>query len=115
MKDMNIEQLLVLLFFVLIPLLQFIVERLRKRGVMRRPPAETTPPTPHQIWIPATSSVEATLTSGHGPIAQTQRGPSPHPDQRLSHGKLLASREELRRAIIYKTILETCRADNPPA
>jgi hypothetical protein len=115
MNKVSIEQLLILLIFVLVPLLQFIVERLRRGVVIQPTPDEAVLPTPQPQRMSQTPSVGEAQTSKNVPVAQTQRTASPPHPLQFTRRRLLASREEIRRAIVYKTILEACRADDPPA
>lgn len=114
MKDVSLEEILVLLVFVLYPLLQFIVERIRRGAAV--PPAGDEPAEPlSQGTGMAPMAEPAEAPAGERtPAAQTPPIAPPGPRRHGARRGILGDRQALRHAIIVKTILGPCRADEPP-
>lgn len=114
MEDLNLEQFLVLLILVLWPLINFILSSLR-RGAAKRP-SDAVPTIPARKRMPDRStSPPVGFQSDHAARAVVSSVPSPP----LSPGPytrktILGGKRELRRAMITKTILGVCRANDPP-
>lgn len=106
------EQLLVLLVLILIPLANFLLERLRRRqepssgrgqrsadvGMRRQAP----PPLPYEPpeWERAPRAAQHEV--------------APRAERRHDVVRFFRNRNEMRRAIIAMTILGPCRANDPP-
>jgi uncharacterized membrane protein len=114
MNDVSLEEILVLLVFVLYPLLQFIVERIRRGAAV--PPAEDESAEPLAQGTGTTLMSEpAEAPAGErASAAQTPAVPSPRSRRHDARRGILGGRQALRRAIVLKTILGPCRADEPP-
>lgn len=114
MKDVSLEEILVLLVFVLYPLIQFIVERIR-RGAAVPPagdePAEPLPQRTEMALMPGPAEAPPDECT---PAAQTPPIAPPSPRRHGARRRILGDRQALRRAIVVKTILGPCRADEPP-
>ena len=116
MKTQGIELVLLLLFFILPLLFNFVLQRVRKRRNHRdhRIPqekpveqrlrqAQTTPmpwPTPRAAGDPVHGSPARTVT----PLA----------NDRVTRRSLLGTTRDVRRAIVIMTLLGPCRAFDPP-
>ncbi len=91
MNKVSIEQLLILLIFVLVPLLQFIVERLRRGVVIQPTPDEAVLPTPQPQRMSQTPSRGGGSDEQENvPVAQTQRTASPPHPLPFTRRRLLA-------------------------
>jgi hypothetical protein len=110
MQDFPVAQLLALLLLIVLPLANWLLERLRRRF---EPPAERRQPPPQ----PAPRTFASPAPS---PIPNARIKASPAPAQillrRPAHTRaraLFASRSDLRRAIILMTVLGPCRGAEP--
>jgi hypothetical protein len=109
MQDFPIGQVVALLLFIVLPLMSWLLERLRRR--FERPPERRAPP-PQPV--PRTFSKPAPVNV---PEPAAQRKPMPeiveirrHRAVRPRRKNLLSNRRDLRRAIILMTALGPCRA-----
>jgi integrase len=108
LKNVTIEQILVLIVFVLLPLLNWLLRRLGRRRE-RQPPLPPYMPEPRQRVSeprsrapqPARDRIQA-REAPPVPAAVRRRG--------ISTNSLFRTRAEMRRAIILMTILGPCRA-----
>jgi hypothetical protein len=110
LKNVTLEQILVLIVFVLLPLLNWLLRRLG-RGRERQTPLPPYMPEPRQ---------RATVSEPGARVPQPARDriqareapPAPIAVRRLRISKdaLFRTRAEMRRAIILMTILGPCRA-----
>jgi hypothetical protein len=110
----NLGQILLLLFFIALPLLNFLLQRARKRRRDHRIPqekpveqmlrqAQTTPtprPTPRAAGDRVHRSPARTVT----PLANDQ----------ITKRSLLGTPRDARRGIVIMTLLGPCRAFDPP-
>jgi hypothetical protein len=113
MRNLGIGHVLLLLFFVVLPLINFLLRRVRKRRDHRIPQkkpveqilrqAQTTPP-PRPTSRAAGDRV-------HGSPA---RAVTPLANDRVSRRSLLGTTRDARRAIVSMTLLRPCRAFDPP-
>ena len=115
MRDLGFGQILLLIVFILVPLIKFVMQRVRKPvesetpadepvlGTPRRAQAtpESPPPTPHASRNEVHASQAPTVAT------LLSRG-------RFSKRSLLGNTRDVRRGIILMTILGPCRAFDPP-
>jgi len=112
MENVCIGQILLLLFFIVLPLVNFLLQRVRKRREHQSPqekPVEpmlrreqTTPPLP---------TPRAAGNRVHGSPA---RSVTPLARHRLTKRSLLGTPRDVRRGIVIMTLLGPCRAFDPP-
>lgn len=111
MKNFNLAPVVLLLIFLLIPLANYFLNRLKQRFEpparprqpmpdmgLRRQPAPLSAPPATRAAVPATPPTEAILPRR----------------SRESRRALFRTRREMRRAIIAMTVLGPCRANEPP-
>ena len=114
MKTPSLEQILILLLFIVLPLLNLLFQRVKRRSEGKHPEDESRleiaqraraiPPHPPEPRI--------SRDRPHGLQAPTVSTPLP---RRRSVKKLtLGGRREIRRGIILMAILGPCRASDPP-
>ncbi|MBI4525400.1 MAG: hypothetical protein HY695_16490 [Deltaproteobacteria bacterium] len=111
MKDIALEQLLVVAVFLLLPLLNWILHR-----VQRRPGTEPPPPQPARearrrapLSAPRPAAPQPTRDRIQGretPLAAARHS-------RFSKKLLFRTKADLRRGIVLMTILGPCRASQP--
>jgi hypothetical protein len=114
MKNLTLEQILVLLLFILVPLLNWLLVQLlaKRRAAIQAAAKRSIPPVPF-------GAEKTPLAPKKTPVMErvipgpTRRTPPPHmryPTTRL----LLRNKREVRRGIILMTILGPSRAREPP-
>ena len=111
MKNVTVEQLLLLIIFVLLPLLNWLLRRLGQRRE-RQHPLPPYMPEPRQRVSeprsrapqPARDRIQA-REAPPAPVAVRRR--------RISRSSFFRTRAEMRRAIILMTIVGPCRASDP--
>jgi hypothetical protein len=116
MRNLGIGQILLLLFFIVLPLINFLLQRVRKRRdhrdhripqeksveqVLRRTQA-TAPPAP---------TPRVSRSRVHGAEARTV---TPLANNRFTKRSLLGTPRDVRRGIVTMTLLGPCRAFDPP-
>jgi hypothetical protein len=113
MRSLGIGQVLLLFFFIVLPLINFLLQRVRKRRDHRIPqekPVEQilrqaqTTPTPRPTPRAAGDRV-------HGSPARTV---TPLANDRVTRRSLLGTTRDVRRGIVIMTLLGPCRAFDPP-
>ena len=116
MRDVGLEQIILLLIFILVPLINFIMHRVRRRpednmskeqsveSIPRRTQARPTTGVPKLAEFRTRAAASQAPTISSAPLA-TSRSPN---------RALLRTPRDLRRAIIIMTILGPCRAYDPP-
>jgi hypothetical protein len=113
MRNLGIGNVLLLFFFIVLPLINFLLQRVRKRRDHRIPQekpvkqilrqAQTTPtpqPTPRAAGDRVHGSPARTLT----PLA----------NDRVTRRSLFGNTRDARRGIVIMTLLGPCRAFDPP-
>jgi hypothetical protein len=113
MKNFNFEPIIVLIIFILIPLANYVLARMRRRF---EPPSSTRQPMPdmgmRRQAAPESVSQSAAYTERATPPPPT-RTMSPS-SRRWSRQTLFRTRHDVRRTIVAMTILSPCRAYDPP-
>jgi hypothetical protein len=114
MKNLSLEQIILLIIFILGPLVNILIHRVRRRSAdqaLEREPetlfrrqarvSETDRSLPR---VPRTRA-----DASEPPAVSTPRFAAP-----ITRKSLLGSKRELRRGIIIMTVLGPCRAYDPP-
>ena len=113
MKDLGIWNVLLLLFFVVLPLINFLLRRVRKRRhhpIPQEKPVEQmlrqaqTTPTPRPTPRAAGDQVHRSPARTATPLANDQ----------ITRRSLLGTTRDARRGIVIMTLLGPCRAFDPP-
>jgi hypothetical protein len=110
LKNVSLEQILVLFIFVLLPLLNWLLRRLGRRRE-RQPPLPPYDPEQRQRAT-VSEPVARAPQPARDRIQVREAPPAPAEVRRrgISTNSLFRSRVEMRRAIILMTILGPCRA-----
>ncbi len=113
MKNFSFEPIIVLIIFILIPLANYVLQRMRKRF---QPPSSTRHPVPdmgmHRQAAPESMPQSAAYTE-RAKTPRTTRTMTPS-SRRWSRKALFRTRRDVRRTIVAMTILSPCRAYDPP-
>lgn len=111
MRDFNFEPIFFLIIFVLIPLANYVLERLRRRF---EPPSPTRQPIPDM----GARRQAAPTPASTAPRERTQAAP---PNRVVASSRsgwssqtLFRTRRDVRRVIVTMTVLGPCRAYDPP-
>jgi hypothetical protein len=112
MQDIPLTQILVLLAFILVPLINLLLKRMRRR--FEPPPRREPPrqPAPRTIGKLPPVEVVASARERVPAPARTQIPPRSRPP--LRNRALFSSRRDLRRAILLMAVLGPCRALDAP-
>ena len=112
MRNLGIGNVLLLLFFVVLPLINFLLQRVRKRRhhlIPQEKPveqmlrqAQTTPPPP------------TPRAAGDRVHRSPARSVTPLANDRVTRRSLLGTARDVRRGIVTMTLLGPCRAFGPP-
>jgi hypothetical protein len=113
MKNVSFGQILLLIVFILVPVINFLRHRARRRLDTQSPKDEALTPMrrpaqPIPASAPAPRGSRDQLSESDEPAVA-----KPHTKQRLSQGALLENRGDVRRGIIIMTILGPCRTFDP--
>lgn len=115
MRDFNIGPIVLLLIFILIPLANYVLARMRRRFEQ---PGPTRQPMPDMgvrrqaatpLPGPASASTRERPDVAPPPIIVITSG-----RHRWSRGALFRTKNDVRRTIVAMTILGPCRAYDPP-
>jgi len=116
MRNITFEQILLVIIFILAPLLNFILQRVKGRLANQLPRQEPKEPMRRQSRIvptaappPAPNPADTRAPRSRVPAISVFRS-----QRRSSKTSLLGSPRDLRRGIIIMTILGPCRANEPP-
>ena len=108
----NLGQILLLLFFIALPLLNFLLQRARKR---RHHPVPQEKPVEQMFYQAQTTLPRATPRAAgdrmHGSPARAVAPPANNP---LTKRSLLGTTRDARRGVVIMTLLGPCRAFDPP-
>jgi hypothetical protein len=111
---MSLEQLLLIAFIVVLPLIQYLVRLARQRNELPKQ-AEGPPPLAHRPPVPRTAHHTAS-----GAMTAPARNPDllviPTAGRRARRGAPvvnLRNRFDLRRAVVLMTVIGPCRAASP--
>ena len=123
MRSLRLEQILLLLAFVLVPLFNLLVRWLRRRAQEQHPPQPAEPPIAAPVsregWPAAMPPrVQAIAPApDEAPRRETRRETPPAPQPRPGRRRAapLGGRPAVRRAIVAMVILGPCRGlEEPP-
>lgn len=114
MKTPSLEQIVLLIVFILLPLFNLVMQRMKRRPKSQPPKEEPATPIRRQAQAtpPPPPTPRAFRHQDYGsqaPTISTPRSRS-HTTKRL----LLETSQDVRRGIIHMTILGPCRAFDPP-
>ena len=113
MKDLGIWNVLLLLFFVVLPLINFLLRRVRKRRhhvIPQEKPVE-------QMFCQAQTTPMPRATpraAGDQVHRSPARTVTPLANDRVTKRSLLGTTRDARRGIVIMTLLGPCRAFDPP-
>lgn len=108
----NLGQILLLLFFIALPLLNFLLRRVRKRRDHRIPQEKPVEQMLHQAQ---TTLPRATPRAAGDPVhGSPARTVTPLANDQTTKRSLLGTTRDARRAIVIMTLLGPCRAFDPP-
>lgn len=117
MRNLSFQQIVLLLAFILVPLINFAIQRVRRRleheipaeesmpQVRRRANAVSTPPLP-----PAPRASLDQVRGSQGTTVSTRPATTSH----IAKRSLLGAQRDVQRGIIIMTVLGPCRAFDPP-
>ena len=111
MRNFSIEPIILLIIFILIPLANYVLERMRRRF---EPPTRSRQPMPDM----GMRRQAAPAPASPAPRARAQAAPPNRilaPSRsRWSRKTLFRTRRDVRRVIVAMTVLGPCRAYDPP-
>ena len=116
MRDLGLEQIILLLIFILAPLINFIMHRVRRRPEDNKSKEQSVEPIPRSTQ-PRPTTVVPKLAESRTRVAASQAptlASAPLATSRSIKRALLRTPRDVRRGIIIMTILEPCRAYDPP-
>lgn len=114
MKDIGFGQIILLIAFMLVPLIKFVIQRVRRSPEAQIPEEESVPQIRQQTQpVPAppplTRAALDQVGGSQGPTAVTRPSAS-----HFTKRSLLGTKGDVQRGIITMTVLGPCRAFNPP-
>ena len=113
MRNLGIEQVLLLLLFILAPLLNFLLQRVRKRRDHRIPQEKSVEQVRRRAQ--ATPSPAPTPRASRSRVHESEaRTVTPFANNRFTKRLLLGTTRDARRGIVIMTLLGPCRAFDPP-
>ena len=114
MKTPTLEQIVLLIVFILLPLLNFVIQRIQRRRKRQTPEKEPVAQIRRQAQAtPAPPPTpRASRSRVHGPQAPTIS--TPISVSHVTERSLLGTSRDVRRGMILMTILGPCRAFDPP-
>ena len=108
----NLGQILLLLFFIALPLLNFLLQRVRKRRHQLIPQEK---PVEQMFYQAQTTLPRATpRAAGDRMHGSPARPVTPLANDQITKRSLLGTTRDARRAIVIMTLLGPCRAFDPP-
>lgn len=113
MGDLSFGQIILLMVFVLVPLINFVIKQLKRRVENETPADEPVPETPRRVQAtPKVVGPPAPPTLRNEALKEPVT-PKPLSRGRFSKRSLLENTRDVRRGIIIMTILEPCRTFDP--
>jgi hypothetical protein len=114
MRNFSFEPLILLVIFILIPLANYVLERMRRRFEQQKPVRQPLPDMGFRR-----QAAPAPTPVSHAP--PRERAPQAPPEPMLTASRrgwsrktLFRTRREVRRVIVAMTVLGPCRAYDPP-
>jgi hypothetical protein len=114
MKNLTLEQIILLIIFILGPLISILMRRLGRRRQNQSPEREPVTLMRRQGRISETAPSIARVSRTRGDASEPPTVSAPRYTSRFNKSSLLGTRRELRRGIIIMTLLGPCRASEPP-
>jgi hypothetical protein len=115
LRNVTVQQILLLIIFVALPLLNWLLRRVRQRRERQIPQPPTMPEMRRRATVSEPRSLAPQqLTRDRIQAQETPRAPVAGPQRGNSKSSLFRRKAEMRRAIILMTILGPCRAADPP-
>jgi hypothetical protein len=111
MQDIPFGQLLLLIVFILVSLINLLFRRMRRR-FESQPPRQELPRQPSPRTFAKPPPVELTASVSERVRASEMAEPPPRPRRQLRSKTFFGSRRDLRRAILLMAVLGPCRAVN---
>jgi membrane-bound serine protease (ClpP class) len=108
--NVSLEQILLLVLFLLLPLLNWIFQRAARPREGKHPQSRSMPELRHRAPVSARRSPEPPRTRERNHAREALPAPAVVQRRRLSGRSLFRTRAEMRRAIVLMTILQPCRA-----
>jgi hypothetical protein len=115
MKDLGFGQIILLMIvFILVPLIKFVLQRVRKPVESETPTDKSAPDTPGRAQ--ATPAPPPTPRASRNRVRESQAPIvlTPLARSHFTKRSLLGTPRDVRRGIILMTILGPCRAFDPP-
>ena len=112
MQEIPFTQILVLLAFILVPLINLLLERMRRRFETQPPREQPHQPAPRTIAKPPPEVIASPRARVPAAPARTAIPPRLRPP--LRNRAFFSSRRDLRRAILLMAVLGPCRAVDAP-
>ena len=115
MKTVGLEQILILIALIVLPLLNVLFQRVKRHFEAKPPEGESRPGIAEEVQeIPQQLREPRMSRNRHHEIQVSAVSTSP--PRRNSATKLtLGSRQEIRRGIVLMAVLGSCRAFDPPS
>jgi hypothetical protein len=108
MQDIPFGQLLILMAFILVPVINLLLKRMQ-RGFERQPPREESPRQPAPRTFAEPPPLEVIASARQRVRAPDRLEIPPGPKSRARNKSFFRSRRDLRRAIIMMAVLGPCR------
>ena len=111
MKNFSFEPIVLLLIFILIPLANYVLNRMRRR---LQPPGSTRQPIPEMGFRRQPAATPASRASRERAQAAPPTKTMMPSRRRWSRQALFRTKRDVRRVIVAMTVLGPCRAYDPP-
>jgi hypothetical protein len=113
LKNVSVEQVLILFIFVLLPLLNWLLRRLGRRRERQAPLPPYRPEVRRQATVSEPDIPPPEPTQLRVQAQEAAPAPAAVRRSRISTSSLFRTKAEMRRAIILMSILGPCRAADP--
>lgn len=114
MKAPSLEQILILILFILLPLLNLLFQRAKRRSEAKHPEDESRPEIAQRAHAISPHPPEPRIFRDRLHRLQAPTVSTPLPRRRSVKRLTLGKRREIRRGIILMAVLGPCRASDPP-
>jgi hypothetical protein len=114
MRNLSLEQIILLIIFIVGPLISILMRRVGRRRQNQTPEREPLTQIRRQAQVTETAPSTARASRTRADASEPPTISAPRYMSRLNKNSLLATRRELRRGIIIMTLLGPCRASEPP-
>jgi len=113
MKNLSFGQILLLIVFILVPLINLLIHRARRRLETQTPKDDAAVQTRRQAQVTPAPAPTARAARNSLRDVQEPTVTAPLSRRRFSQRSLLENRSDVRRGIIIMTILGPCRTFDP--